>query len=62
MGAFGLIVDMRYLPIRFTPYLSGLRKETFFALLRRKELLSSSLILPHVVQASKAKAIAGISA
>lgn len=62
MGALGLIVDMRYLPIGYTPYRSGLKKETFLALLRRKESLSSSLIPLHVVQASKAKTMTGISA
>jgi hypothetical protein len=34
---------------------SALRRETFFALLQRKESLSSSLILLRVAQVSKAK-------
>jgi hypothetical protein len=45
-----------------TPNHSALRRETFLALLRRKESPSSSLILLHVVQASKAKTMTGTSA
>src|SRR6266852_2633122 len=42
-----------------TPNHSALRRETFLALLRRKESPSSSLILLRVVQASRAKTMTG---
>lgn len=59
MGALGLIVDIR---CSGTHHYSALRRETFLALLPKKESPYSSPILLHVVQALRAKTMTGILA